>query len=104
MLNLLRPFTGYIMGGMLFVILALGVALKIERVHSHKLAERNAVLTAKLEEISTKRNEQARRSDETVGKVVKGDPVVRTIVRTIREAPNPEGCRTPALDSLRNVL
>jgi hypothetical protein len=59
---------------------------------------------AQLDSISTKRNVQHDVTERTVEKVVKGDPVVRTIVRNIQQAPNPPDCKTPGIDAARSAL
>lgn len=57
-----------------------------------------------LKRITSARDEQRKTSERTVREVVEGQEKVRTVVKTIHDAPNPEGCRTPALDELRRVL
>jgi hypothetical protein len=59
---------------------------------------------ATLQSISTKRNVQHDVTERTVEKVVKGDPVVQKIVQVIHDAPNPPDCKTPGIETLRNVL
>jgi hypothetical protein len=59
---------------------------------------------AQLDSISTKRNVQHDVTERTVEKVVKGDPVVRTIVRNIQQAPNPPDCKTPGLETAKVAL
>lgn len=75
-----------------------------ERRHSAKVEQQLAKANEQLQRISTKRNEQHDVTEHNVEKVVRGDPLVKTVVKTIHDAPNPEGCRTPALDQLRDVL
>ena len=41
----------YVSGGLLFLTLMLGLALHVERIHSHKLEKRVTELTAKLDQI-----------------------------------------------------
>lgn len=93
---------GYCALGLL--VAGLIVALSLERRHSRKLSERNAYLVSELQRITTAKDEQRKTSERTVREVIEGPERVRTIVRTIREAPNPEGCATPSLDVLRNEV
>jgi hypothetical protein len=79
------------------VIVSLFVALKLERAHSAKLS-------AQLHAITSAQKQQKRTTERTVREVVEGQERVKTIVKTIHDAPNPEGCRTPGLETLRNVL
>ena len=65
---------------------------------------RLAETRTQLEQISTARNEQKQTSAKTVREVIEGQDKVRTVVKVIHDAPNPEECRTPALDVLRNEL
>jgi hypothetical protein len=59
---------------------------------------------AQLDAISSKRNLQHEVTERAVEKVVRGDPVVRTVVKTIHDAPNPPDCKTPALSEARGAL
>jgi hypothetical protein len=59
---------------------------------------------AQLDSVSSKRNEQKQTSEKTVTQVVQGQERVKTVVKTIHDAPNPPDCKTPGLDNLRNVL
>lgn len=93
---------GYCALGLL--VAALIVALSLERRHSRRLTERNAYLVSELQRITTAKDEQKRTSERTVREVIEGPERVRTVVRTIRKAPNPEGCRTPGLETLRNEV
>ena len=68
-----------------------------ERRHSAKLQ-------AQLTKIEDAGKQQKRTTERTVREVVEGQERVKTIVKTIHDAPNPEGCATPGLDLLRNVL
>ena len=80
------------------------VRLHSEQRHSHKLEAQIVKLSDQLRSISTTRNEQKQTSERNVDQVVKGDPKTRVVVKTIHDAPNPSDCRTPGLDTLRNVL
>lgn len=101
---LLSPLLKYVAGGLAALALLLGIALHLERRHSRKLQAQVVKLEQTLRDISTRKNEQKDRSERNVDKVVKGDPVIRETVRVIREAPIPEGCKTPALPELRNAV
>lgn len=59
---------------------------------------------SELQRITAAKDVQKKVSDRTVTKVVQGQERVRTIVKTIHDAPNPPDCKTPGLDTLRNVL
>jgi hypothetical protein len=50
-----------------------------------------------LQRVTSARNEQVKVSERTVTQVVRGQDSVRTIVKTIHDAPNPPDCRTPQL-------
>jgi hypothetical protein len=95
LLSLLNPFLKYVAGGLLFVCIMLSVALHVERVHAHKLERRVAELTAKLNAISTKRNEQ---KAETKTRIVTVEKQIRHAddqAKIIEQAPLPGQCRTP---------
>jgi hypothetical protein len=80
------------------------VRLHSEQRHSHKLEAQIVKMADQLRSISTTRNEQKQTSERNVDQVVKGDPKTRVVVKTIHDAPNPSDCRTPGLETLRNVL
>ena len=75
-----------------------------ERRHSAKLQSQVEGLSVQLQRISSAQNEQKDRTANHVEKVVKGDPVVRTIVRNIQQAPNPPDCKTPGLETAKVAL
>ena len=75
-----------------------------ERRHSAKVEAQLKAANDQLQAISTKRNVQHDVTERTVEKVVRGDPVVRTVVRTITQAPNPPDCKTPGLPAARGAL
>ena len=87
-------------------LLCIGLALFATLQHFQLAGERrhSAKLEAQLAKINEAGKAQKRTSERTVEQVVKGDPQTKVIVKTIREAPNPEGCRTPGLETLRDVL
>lgn len=57
-----------------------------------------------LTRITAAKSAQKQTTDKNVAKVIEGQERVRTVVKTIHDAPNPPDCKTPALDQLRNVL
>jgi hypothetical protein len=58
-----------------------------------------------LQRVTSKRDEQHKVSDRTVTQVVRGQDSVRTIVKTIHDAPNPPDCKTPQLpEAARRML
>jgi hypothetical protein len=54
--------------------------------------------------ITSARDRQRSVTEKNVRVVEQGPERVRTVIKEIHDAPNPEGCRTPALDELRRVL
>lgn len=101
----------YLSAGLFVVVIILSIALGMEKRSSAKKSVqlynqslRINALQADLDRISAAKNNQKETSQRNVEKVTKQNPTVRTIVRTIKEAPNPNQCATPALDTLRDVL
>lgn len=80
------------------------VRLASEQRHARKVEAQLAKAADALNRITTARNEQRRTSETTVTRVIQGQDRVRTIVKTIHDAPNPPDCKTPALDQARNAL
>jgi hypothetical protein len=80
------------------------VRVHSEQRHSHKLEAQIGKLSDQLQSISSKRDEQGRTSEKTVTQVIRGQDRVRTVVKTIHDAPNPPDCRTPGIQTLREVL
>ena len=103
MLTLLRPFMGYVSLGLLITAALFFGLYRMEARHADKLRERNVALQSELTRISTEKDEQRETSEGNVRKV-EDDSKVRTIVKIIREAPNPEQCGTPGLETLRDAL
>jgi hypothetical protein len=61
----------WLFGGSLFLCIMLGIALKLERIHSHKLANRVTELTAQLDKID--RDARKARSDgKQISKDIRG--------------------------------
>jgi hypothetical protein len=83
---------------------ALAFAILALFAHDRIMTEQNGKLKAQLHAITSAQKQQKRTTERTVREVVEGQERVKTIVRVIHDAPNPEGCRTPALDELRRVL
>lgn len=104
MITLLRPFFGYISLALAATCVVLMIGLSIERRHSSKLTERNTALAAKLEQITTAKNVQAKKSAVTVVEAVRYRDRVRTVVERIQSAPVNANCATPALATLREEL
>jgi hypothetical protein len=91
--------------GLLCVIVAQHFTLAGERRHAAKVEAQLAKSQAELQRITTARNEQKQTSERTVTQVLQGQDRVRTVVRTIHDAPNPPDCRTPELpEAARRVL
>jgi hypothetical protein len=59
---------------------------------------------SELQRITSAKDTQTKTSERTVTQVVQGQERVKTVVRTIHDAPNPPDCKTPGLSNLRNVL
>lgn len=91
----LSPFLKYICGGLLFVSLILGIALKLEQRHSHKLEQRNTELAAQLKAISTAKNEQHETTVKNIVKADDGRKKAETIAKRIEAAPLSGNCATP---------
>jgi hypothetical protein len=92
---LLAPALKYVCGALLFLTLVLGIALKVERVHSHKLDKRIVELTAELKSLSTAKNDQ---KVETVKRIEAVKERVRHAddrAKVIEQAPLPGQCKTP---------
>jgi hypothetical protein len=111
--NALSAVWRFLKGASAWQLIALGLAglciiLWFQRNDARSDAARwqkqDAAHVAELQRISTKKNEQGRTSEKTVTQVVQGQDRVRTVVKTIHDAPNPPDCRTPGLSNLRNVL
>jgi hypothetical protein len=94
----------YLTGGLAFVCLMLGIALHMERRAHAKANDRIATLTAKLEAISTARDEQRQATDRNIAKAHEGQEQAKVITRIIHDAPLPADCGTPALETARDVL
>jgi hypothetical protein len=111
--NALSAVWRFLKGASAWQLIALALAglciiLWFQRNDARSDAERwqkqAAGFKAQLDSISTKRNVQHDVTERTVEKVVKGDPVVRTIVRNIQQAPNPPDCKTPGLETAKVAL
>jgi hypothetical protein len=90
--------------GVTALCLALSVALWLEKIHSGKLSDRVTVLTAKLSEISSKKNEQHSTTSGNIKHADDGRKKAEQVKERIIKTPNPPNCSTPALDELRNEL
>ncbi len=104
MMLFLRPFLGHISLGLAALCLILAGLWQMDKAGAQKWKARAETYRAQLDAISTAKNEQLRTTEGNVLKVESGDPEVRTIVKVIREASNPENCGTPGLTTLREVL
>jgi hypothetical protein len=111
--NALSAVWRFLKGASAWQLIALALAglciiLWFQRNDARSDAERwqkqAAGFKAQLDSISTKRNVQHDVTERTVERVVKGDPVVRTIVRNIQQAPNPPDCKTPGLETAKVAL
>lgn len=92
---LLAPALKYITGGLLFLTLMLGIAWQIELRHARKSDQRIVELTAKLVEISTRKNEQKIVTrDRIIIAERKGGDADR-VAKKIEAAPLPGQCATP---------
>ncbi len=82
----------YIAGGLGFVALLLGLALHMERRSGAKKTEQIIKLSAELHRITSARDDQTKRSEKTVTKVIQGksNPQADRIER----APIPHNCQT----------
>jgi hypothetical protein len=85
----------WLFGGSLFLCIMLGIALKLERIHSHKLNERVVSLTAELNEISSKKNEQQVVTREKIKVVLQKTREADDQAKKIEQAPLPGECKTP---------
>jgi hypothetical protein len=91
--------------GLLCVIVAQHFTLAGERRHSAKVEAQLAKSQAELQRITTARSHQKDISQHTVAQVIQGQERVKTVVKTIHDAPNPPDCRTPELpEAARRVL
>jgi hypothetical protein len=94
--TILAPALKYITGGLLVVCIVLGIALKVERVHTAKQAAQIVKLNAELQRITTAKNEQRAETTERL------EVVTRTIhdadgkAKAVEQAPLPGQCRSPS--------
>jgi hypothetical protein len=51
----------------------------------------------KIDEMTTKQNTQTSATEKEIIKVVKGPETVKTVIKTIHDAPEPANCATPPL-------
>jgi cob(I)alamin adenosyltransferase len=85
----------WLFGGSLFLCIMLGIALQIEKRHSHKLNERVISLTAELNRISTVKNEQKVVTQEKIKVVTRTIHEAEKRAEKVEQAPLPGQCRTP---------
>jgi hypothetical protein len=85
----------WLFGGSLFLCIMLGIALKLERIHSHKLNERVISLTAELKRISTVKNEQKIITQEKIKVVTRTIREAEKRAEKVEQAPLHGQCRTP---------
>jgi hypothetical protein len=90
-------------------LMALLLAVQTVRLgHAHNKIERREIdireLRGELERISTERNEQAKKTGQSIGQAERGEREARPIADRIREAPIPPNCSTPGIEILRNEI
>lgn len=95
MLSLLNPFLKYIAGGLAIVCVVLGIALKLEQIHSAKLQTQVTNLSVQLERISTAKNDQKAVTQERIKVVEKRVHDADSTARKIETAKSPGNCKTP---------
>jgi hypothetical protein len=54
--------------------------------------------------ITSERDQQKKITQAAIDEMFRQQSETQVIVKRIHDAPNPEGCRTPALETLRSVL
>lgn len=97
MLNsILAPALKYIAGGLLIVCIVLGIALKVERVHTVKQAAQIVKLNAELQRITTAKNEQRSETAERIKVVTRTIHDADGKARVVEQAPLPGQCRSPS--------
>jgi hypothetical protein len=104
MIALIRYWREGIMG---LLLIALGIsiiALNVEKRHSGKLQAQIVTLSAKLESISTAKDEQRQTTERTIKGAQDGLAHAKVITRIIHDAPLPADCGTPALETAKGVL
>lgn len=104
LLTLIRYWREGIIGLLLMALAGSFIALKVEQRHAAKLQAQVVTLTAKLESISTAKNEQRQTTERTIKGAIEGQARAKVITRIIHDAPLPADCGTPALDTAREVL
>jgi hypothetical protein len=104
MISLIRYWREGIMGLLLIALGISVIALKLEKRHSGKLQAQIVTLSAKLESISTAKNEQRQTTERTIKGAIEGQARAKVITRIIHDAPLPADCGTPALDTAKAVL
>jgi hypothetical protein len=85
----------YATGGLAFLCLMLFIGLQVEKRRLGSCQEHSAKLTAKLHEISTKRDEQKTETGRNIIIADKGRKTADTIAKRIEAAPLPGQCATP---------
>lgn len=93
---ILAPFLKWIAGGLLFVTIILGIALKMEKIHSAKQAVQISKLAGELKRISTERNEQREETGERIKVATRTIGEADKRAEVVEKAPLPGQCRTPA--------
>lgn len=100
-----NPSSVYVrlIAGGVTVLLVIGYILYLRsQVHHYKkLYDEDQItvslLNEKIKGMTTAQNTQTNKTEDNVVKVVKGPETVKTVVKTIREAPEPADCKTPPL-------
>jgi hypothetical protein len=93
--TILAPALKYIAGGLLVVCIVLGVALKVERVHTAKQAAQIVKLNAELQRITTAKNEQRAETTERLKVVTRTIHDADGRAKVVEQAPLPGGCKSP---------
>ena len=93
-----------ILGAVIAVGILIGAFIRIDNLRadykklSEERQEKIVLLEAQIKGMTTIQNHQTKTTEENVIKVIVPPEKTTTIVRNIREAPNPENCVTPVLE------